>query len=162
MSIKAKELLKDKFWIVENEKDTIGMLSVNEQNKYVLSSSTGTKYFSNKTQLKKFFGGDFVVANITLPDDVEPSKEVHGYPTSTLPYNTLYDIQKRLPLFTKSPKSKSLYCAGYYLVKFNVNWLKSYCPKLITLQRNEYMGPYKTEIEMKAALANVNRTSKYD
>ena len=46
MSIKAKELLKNKFWIVENEKDTIGMLSINEQNKYVLSNSTGTKYFS--------------------------------------------------------------------------------------------------------------------
>lgn len=157
MSIKAKELLKNKFWIVENEKDTIGMLSVNEQNKYVLSNSTGTKYFSNKTQLKKFFGGDFVVANITLPDDVEPSKEVHGYPTSTLPYNTLYDIQKRLPLFTKSPKSKSLYCAGYYIIKFDKGWVKSFCPKAITVERYESKGPFKTNIEMRKALSQANK-----
>ena len=71
----------------------------------------------------------------------------------------MYDIKEKLPIFTKSKKSKSLYCAGYYLVKFNINWLKSYCPKLITLQRNKYLGPYKTEIEMKAALTNANRTS---
>ena len=46
-----------------------------------------------------------------------------------------------------------------YLVKFNVNWLKSYCPKIITIERNEYLGPFKTEIEMKAALSNVNRAT---
>ena len=86
------------------------------------------------------------------------TKDVHGYPTRTIPYNSMFDIQRKLPLFTKSEKSKSVYCAGYYLIKFNVNWLKSYCPKLITVERNEYMGPYKTELEMKLALSHVNRT----
>ena len=109
--------------------------------------------------MKRKLGKDLFVAKI--PTENNTDKEVHGYPTRSLPFNSMYDLQSKLPLFTKSRKSKSLYCAGYYLVRFNVNWLKSFCPKLITLQRNEYMGPFKTEIEMKAALSNVNRASKY-
>ena len=71
----------------------------------------------------------------------------------------MFDIQRKLPLFTKSEKSKSVYCAGYYLVKFNVNWLKSFCPKLITIERNQFMGPFKTELEMRMTLSNVNRSN---
>jgi len=51
-------------------------------------------------------------------------------------------------VFTKGRKSKSFFCAGYYIVKFNNGWVKSYCPKLITLNRYPYAGPYKTQQEM--------------
>ena len=67
----------------------------------------------------------------------------------------MYDVRKKLPLFTKSNASKSLYCAGYYVIKFNKGWVKSFCPKVITLERNEYKGPFKTEFEMKQVLSNV-------
>ena len=89
----------------------------------------------------------------------EQINDVHGYPTKGVPYNSMFDIKRKLPLFTKSEKSKSVYCAGFYLIKFNVNWLKSFCPKLITIERNEYLGPFKTEIEMKEKLKHVNRTN---
>ena len=69
----------------------------------------------------------------------------------------MFDIRRKLPLFTKSSDSKSLYCAGYYVIKFDKGWVKSFCPKLITLQRYEYKGPFKTESEMKAALNQVNK-----
>ena len=68
----------------------------------------------------------------------------------------MYDVRQKLPLFTKSNTSKSLFCAGYYLIKFNKLWLKSMCPKLITLERYEYQGPFKTEAEMKQALTVAN------
>jgi len=159
MTIKAKPILQDKFWIVEDGGVRIGTLA-KEDDGFVVSAKGKIDFFKNENALKRKLGKNLFVANI--PDQMTIDKEVHGYPTRSTPYNSMYDLQSKLPLFTKSEKSKSLYCAGYYLVKFNVNWLKSYCPKLITLQRNEYIGPYKTEIEMKAALANVNRTSKYD
>jgi len=69
----------------------------------------------------------------------------------------MYDIQKKLPLFTKSKDSKSLYCAGYYTIRFEKGWVKSFCPKLITLQRYEYQGPFKTDLEMKQVLSRVNK-----
>ncbi len=83
--------------------------------------------------------------------------EVHGYPTSTAPHNSMFDIRKKLPLFTKSEDSKSLYCAGYYTIKFEKGWVKSFCPKKITLERYPYKGPFKTEIEMKQVMANVTK-----
>ena len=81
-------------------------------------------------------------------------REVYGFPTSCYPYNPMFNVQKKLPLFTKSGASKSLYCAGYYTIKFDKGWVKSFCPKLITIERYEYRGPFKTELEMKQALSN--------
>ena len=158
MTLKAKPILQDKFWIVEDQGVKVGTLSKNEEG-FVVTTSGKTNFFKSENQLKRTFGKNFLIASIQESPDAEKKLEVHGYPTRTKPYNSMYDIQRKLPLFTKSEKSKSVYCAGYYLIKFNVNWLKSYCPKLITVERNEYMGPYKTEFEMKAALSNVNRTS---
>jgi len=59
-------------------------------------------------------------------------------------------------LFTKSPKSKSLYCAGYFIIRFEKGWVKSFCPKLITLERYEYKGPFKTNLEMRTELSKAN------
>ena len=48
----------------------------------------------------------------------------------------MYNVQKKLPLLQKSKKSKSLYCAGYYyIIKFDKGWVRSFCPKLVTLEK---------------------------
>ena len=106
-------------------------------------------------QFNKKFGKNFLTAKITSVNSNELF--VHNYPTKSLPYNSMFDISRKLPLFTKSEKSKTVYCAGYYLIKFNVNWLKSFCPKLVTIETNMYLGPFKTEFDMKQEL---NRVSK--
>ena len=73
-------------------------------------------------------------------------------------YRSMNDspLSRRLPLFTKSEKSKSLYCAGYYIIHFDKGWVKSFCPKLITVERYETRGPFKTDIEMRQALSIAN------
>ena len=157
MTLKAKPVLKDKFWIVEDAGVRIGTLSRNEEG-FLINSKGSLSYYKSENQLKRTYGKDFLTAKIKTSKN-DTSRDVNGYPTRTIPYNSMFDIQRKLPLFTKSRKSKSVYCAGYYLVKFNINWLKSYCPKLITIERNSYMGPFKTELEMKAALRNVNRSN---
>ena len=157
MTIKAKPVLKDKFWIVENNDERIGTLSWNDD-RYMFSSRVETCFFDNKRQMKKKFGSDIVW---TEPDQkLEPAEEnflVYGYPTSVNPYNTMYDVKRKLPLFTKSEKSKSAYCAGYYIIKFDKGWVKSLCPKLITVERYEFKGPFKNELEMRQELSRANR-----
>jgi hypothetical protein len=157
MTIKAKTMLENKFWIIEEEGVRIGTLTRDGEG-FVFSKKGEIKFFHDESQLKKNFGKNFLTAQIIQPPNTASEQSVHGYPTKCEPFNSMFDIQRNLPLFTKSEKSKSVYCAGYYLVKFNVNWLRSFCPKLITLERNEYIGPFKTEFEMKAKLTNVNRT----
>jgi hypothetical protein len=122
-----------------------------------MSNETGIKIYDTRKSLTDQFGKDFFVAKIIKEATNAPIQEVHGYPSSCIPHNPMYDIKRKLPLFTKSQDSKSVYCAGYYVIRFDKGWVKSHCPKLITLQRYEYQGPFKTELEMKQRLSNVSK-----
>jgi hypothetical protein len=153
----AKPIIDNKFWIVEKGGEKFATLRKDEENRFVLSNETGIKIYNTKTDLTKQFGKDFFVAKIVKESNDSVPLEVHGYASSCLPHNSMFDIRKKLPLFTKSEDSKSLYCAGYYVIKFDKGWVKSFCPKLITLQRYEYQGPFKTELEMKQVLSNVSK-----
>ena len=156
IELHAKAIIDDKFWIVEKDGVKFATLRKNDENKFVMSNENGIQVYQNESALKKTFGNDFFTVNIIKEAEHAVPNEVHGYPTSVNPHNSMYDIVKKLPLFTKSSDSKSLYCAGYYTIKFEKGWVKSFCPKLITLQRYEYRGPMKTELEMKQVLAHVS------
>lgn len=155
--IHATPIIPDKFWIVEENGTKVATLRKNEDNRFVMSNEAGIKIFESKESITKEYGKDFFAAKIIREADDSKDGEVHGFPSSTSPHNAMFDIRKKLPLFTKSEDSKSLYCAGYYVIKFDKGWVKSFCPKLITLQRYEYKGPFKTEIEMKQVLSNVSK-----
>jgi hypothetical protein len=154
--IHAKPIVDGKFWIVEKDGEKIATLHKKENNKFILSSTQGEVMFNKKDDLTKQFGSDFFLKSIKVKVTKSADKECHGFPTNVAPYNAMYDVRRKLPLFTKSNTSKSLFCAGYYIIKFNKIWLKSMCPKLITLERYEYQGPFKTELEMKQVLASAN------
>jgi hypothetical protein len=154
MTVKAKEVLNGKFWIVEDEGVRVGTLSLSDD-QYMLSDSSGTRFYTEK-QLKKHLGKNLEWTKLSISEHV-PDKEVHGFATSCTPYNPMYDVKRKLPLFTKSEKSKSLYCAGYYIVRFDKGWVKSFCPKLITVERYEFKGPFKTDLEMRQELSRVNK-----
>lgn len=153
----AKPIIENKFWIVEQNGEKIATLRKIEDEKFVLSNVTGIKIYDNKESLTKQFGKDFFVVKILKESNDSLPTEVHGYPCSVIPHNSMFDVQRKLPLFTKSGDSKSLYCSGYYVIRFDKGWVKSFCPKLITLQRYEYKGPFKTELEMKQVLTNVSK-----
>lgn len=153
--IYAKPIVEGKFWIVEQAGEKIGTLHKKENNKFILSSKDGHSFFGKKEELTKAFGKDFFSSNITTTITHEEVRDIYGYPTSCYPHNPMFNVQKKLPLFTKSPESKSLYCAGYYIIRFDKGWVKSFCPKLITVERYENRGPFKTELEMKQVLSNV-------
>lgn len=153
----AKPIIENKFWIVEKDGEKFATLRKEEDNRFVLSNKLGVEIYKNKNDLTKKFGKDFFIAKILKEKNNSQPNEVHGYSCSVVPHNSMYDIRRKLPLFTKSGDSKSLYCAGYYIIKFDKGWVKSFCPKLITLQRYPYRGPFKTDIEMKQVLNNVSR-----
>jgi len=156
--LQAKQLVPNKFWIVQNYGTKVGTLQKNK-NGFVLVTPRDKIHFESVDKVYETFGKDFFEQ--TLDKKVKASKvlEVHGYSTSTPAYNPLFDVQNNLPLYSKSKKSKSLYCAGYYTIRFAKGWVKSFCPKLITLQRYDYKGPFKTELEMRQVLANVSKSN---
>jgi len=150
MEILAKEL-SDNFWILEENGVRTGILQQTEGGLTLTIKKQKTN-FQNLSQLKKQYSIRFIAGSSEQPAESEAEHAVNGYPTKLFPYNAVYDVQKKLPLFTKSQKSSSYYCAGYYIIKFNNNWAKAFCPKLITLHRYQFKGPYKTQVEMQEQL----------
>ena len=150
--INAKPILKNKFWIIESNGERIGTLSKEEDKRYMYSCSTG-----NDTKSFNSYIGGASWDKTTISDGSKADREIHGFATSGTPYNVMYNIQKKLPLFTKSKKSKSLYAAGYYIIKFDKGWVRSFCPKLVTLEKYEYKGPFKTDFTMRQELSNATK-----
>ena len=153
MTVHAKEIINGKFWILEDEGEKIATLSLADD-KFLLSDRRGTRFFNNTKLVETDFGKQIVWDKLDITET--GVKEAYGYSTSVVPYNTLYDVKRKLPLFSKSLTSKSLYCAGYYIICFDKGWLKAFCPKLVTLEKYPYQGPFKTKLEMKTTLGKIN------
>jgi len=160
----AKPVIDGKYWIVEAEGEKLGTLS-KEKKGYSFMRKGQKVDIADLAVFQTLFG-------ITINEDQlkkERSKKVvqdktvskdysiYDYPCSSKPYGPVYDVRQKLPIYSKSDKSKSQYCAGYYVIKFRKGWVKSFCPKLITLERYDHKGPFKTEIEMKTVLTAMNK-----
>ena len=151
----AKPIVKNKMWIVEQYGNKVGNIMAVEEGGFVYVHDNQREPFPNI----KMIGAKY---NITFAKAEKVKKEkldvydVYGFPTPTAPQNQVLDVQRYLPIYTKGSKSKSFFCAGYYIVKFTNTWVRAYCPKLITLNRYEYQGPFKTQERMTEALKEAN------
>lgn len=150
--INAKEILKDKFWIVTDNGENVGTIAYDNDH-YIVNKSGNFKVCKNKSSITNQLG-KMTWTDLSIKETTQ--YHVHDFPTNCQPFNSMFDIKKKLPLFTKSEKSKSVYCAGYYIIKFNKGWVKSFCPKLITIERYHHKGPFKTDFEMRSQLSKEN------
>lgn len=157
MNAVAKVLIPNKEWIVEDHGEKIGSVAKRKRGYDFLRK--GKKFeFKTLDEIKEELGITIVEGSVKKQSNSEPDTyTIYDYPCSSKPFESVYDVKKKLPLFAKSSKSKSQYCAGYYVIKFRKGWVKSFCPKLITLDRYPYQGPFKTEQEMKSVLNTVNK-----
>jgi hypothetical protein len=157
----AKPILDGRFWILESEGQKLGTICKQEDRRYMFSCENGTRIFDNQQHLQNSFNGEWMWGSaMSTPEatNLDPNN-VYGYPCKFIPHNVVLDVERKLPLFSKSKKSKSLYCAGYYIIKFEKGWVRSYCPKLLTIESYPFKGPYKTVLEMKTELSNANKRS---
>lgn len=149
----AKTLIPNKEWIIETDGKKVGTLS-KEKSGYVFFAN-GTKVeFHDLKEVE-----EAMQLQVEVPSAIKlaKTKEVYGYETKTIPHNPLYDVQRKLPIYTKSAKSTSRHCAGHYIIKFPKGWVKSHCPKLITLERYPYRGPFHTDAEVRIELSKAHR-----
>jgi hypothetical protein len=153
MSLLAKAIVKNKCWIVEDNGHQIGTILANPQGVVYQHDHKKEQFASLKLLSDRY---NIVVDKNPPKKVITESNTVYGFPCEHKPNNILWDVKHRLPIFTKGSKSKSFFCAGYYIVKFNNGWVKSYCPKLITLNRYPYAGPYDSAEEMQEHLRIAN------
>ena len=144
MTIEAKPVVKNKYWIVEDSGRKIGTIQAAEDGVVLVQNNHRLKYPSIKV-LGTAHNIRFVPGQKKQTRSVD---SVYDYPSRGHPYNAIYDLRLKLPMYTTSKKSKSYYCAGYYLVMYGSQWATEFAPKKIILQRNRYLGPFRTEREM--------------
>jgi len=141
--IVAKPVVKDQYWILKEDNKKIGELE----------SAGGELVVKLKdpARLKTYKMNGRVLPGIEFERPVERSESeknfVHGYEVKGAVHNPVWDVKQRLPLFTREDKSKSWFAAGWYLVRQHKNWRTVQHPKLITLQRYAYQGPYHSKEE---------------
>lgn len=154
MTIEARPVVKNKYWIVEKDGEKIATIQAANDGVVFVQDGRREKYPSIKvlgtTHNIKF------AKNKSQP--IRASNVVYDYPCSSTPHNAMYDLKLRLPLYTTSKKSKSYYCAGYYLIKYASDWTVEFCPKKIILTRNQYQGPFQSE---SAVLDNLQSLSTH-
>ena len=151
----AKPVIKNKFWVVENTTgDQIATIQkITNSKKVMLVNSEGRQAYPSITVLSKQH--NIKIGRVVIEPTAEEAGVVYGYPVDSDTFNVMYNVQKNLPLYTKLEASKSYFCAGYYIISFNGSWVKNYCPKLLTLDRNDYKGPFFTEDKMKERLQEI-------
>lgn len=138
MTIEAKPVVRNKYWIVENNGQKIATVQAAEDGVVFVQDNHRLKYPSIKV-----LGTEHNIRFVS--GQRKPTKSVdsvYDYPSRSTPYNAIYDLRLKLPLYTESRKSKSFYCAGYYLVQIGTTWSEEFCPKKIILTRNNYHGPF--------------------
>ena len=139
--IEAKPVVDKEYWILRQGNIKVGQIKINA-GQFEVQVNGKVANFQTFEEIKKTNMFEFK----TMPSpDKDPVDAVHDYPTDCEAHNGVWNVSSSLPLYTQSPESKSWFAAGYYKLNINGNWIVQFCPKLITLQRNEYTGPFKQD-----------------
>lgn len=149
MSDKIKEVIKNKFWIVENTYGKVGTIrSVDNGYEFYNQIEESTTMLDNIDAFKSA-GGSAVSANAE-------SQMYKGLPTNS---PEIHPVEhETLPLFKKKANSNTTYVAGYYIVKFSgMGWQHSFCPKLETFDKYETQGPFLSEWDMNLSLKKARK-----
>lgn len=143
----AKPIINDQYWVViEGDKKVGNVLA--EQSGFDVRINGHTFHYETTDEISKFTQIKFennkhkTTTQLPYPD----------YPTTSRVYNSMFDIKRKLHLFTKSRKSKCYHAAGWFAMNTNNNKQVIFCPKYIFIQRYNYSGPYKTEDEAQCAI----------
>ena len=143
MTLIAKPVVNKQYWILKEGDQKVGNIQAVD-NGYQITMFNKTASYKTIPMLSRQEGVEFETVKKAVRS---PNDEVHGYKAGGRVHNALWDVKHGLPLFTKTAKSKSWFAAGWYRVKQHRNWKVVHTPKLITLQRYPYAGPFHTQEE---------------
>ena len=142
--IVAKPVIDKQYWILQQNNRKIGNVEACAGGYQVKINNQVAQYKTIKMVEQR--------VNVHFEPSIKKKStstthSVYGYPTTSRVYNGIWNVPLRLPLYTKTNKSKSWFAAGWYKVKSGRHWEVVQDPKLILLERYPYQGPFYTESE---------------
>lgn len=140
-------------WILYQDGERFGLVS-NLKDKISIVGNLSRKEYENLDDLKKALGNLHIDTTIKIKSE-SINNNINGYPIKHPTY--FNPLEDPIPSYTKTENSQLRYAAGYYALKFSYAWTPSFCPKLETLTEYEYIGPYKTKLEMQHQISTKNK-----
>jgi hypothetical protein len=146
----AKPIIKDQYWVVTDGEKKVGNVQANSAGYEVILNGS-TLQFNNTGDIRKQTKISFQPMKSNNTRIKMPYPE---YPSPNKTYNDMFDIKRKLHIFTKSTKSKCYHVAGWFNIDQNGQKQTIFCPKYIFIQRYPYDGPYKSEDEANSRINN--------
>jgi len=137
----AKPVVPDQYWILKQDNHKIGNIQASPEG-YTVKILDQIGVVKTIPMLRNIANIKFEALETVTPSD---PRQVHGYQTGCAAFNSMWNVQLKLPLFTKEEKSKSWYAAGWYNQRQHRTWKLVRNPKLISLERYKYQGPFYTK-----------------
>lgn len=139
----AKPIIKDQYWVITDGNKKVGNVLANGTG-FEVKLNGENSHYTNTQEIKKLTKIRFQPLKSNKTKVEMPYPE---FPTTNKVYNSIFDLKRKLHLFTKTNKSKCYHVAGWFVIKQNDVNQVVFCPKYIFVQRYQYEGPFKTEKE---------------
>lgn len=142
--------LTDNSWILLENQNRLAVLTKNIQGKIQVLGNIEKKLFDTLSDVETHLGSKFEIEETVIQS--QEIEKIRGYP---IKHTAVSEVDStELPLYKKG---NVVYTAGYYGIKFDHGWSASYCPKLLTLNSHEYIGPFTTKLEMQNSISQKKR-----
>jgi hypothetical protein len=157
--MKLKKLTNESWFLYTNDLEKIGILSKQKDSYFILASAINEK-FNSWNEILNFFN----ISEFTFIEDEKHSDslfDIDGYPTD-IEFPIIKDLHSELKLiqYAKTDNSEIYYSPGYFCLHFPKQAMPAFCPKITTIQKYNFSGPFKSKEEMNIELTNLRRKSK--
>ena len=147
--ITAKPVVDKQYWILQQDGHKVGNIEAVDDG-YQVKINNEIQRFKTVSMIKQRVKIEFESVG-NKPNRDPATFHVHGFPAGCRVYNPIWNVKYRLPLYNKEKKSKSWYAAGWYQVKQHKQWELVQSPKLISLERYSYQGPFYSKEQANAS-----------
>jgi len=154
--------VSDVAWLVHQGENRMGILNKDVQDHFTFITGKELLHFTDKSAVIKHFGNvEMFEVQIKKPIQKPDKFFVKGHQVDyTEPFaleESNPDYRHDLPLYTKILDSDVYYAAGFYTINFEKGWKHAHGPKLATLEKYGYEGPFKTAFDAKQRLKQLNK-----
>ena len=147
----AKPIIKNQYWVVTDGDKKVGNVMA-EGSGFDVRIGNNIEHYTTTKAIEQVTHIEFEkTSNKTNLVPAEPPFAI--FPTiGNRVYNSVFDVRRKLHLFTETPKSKCFHAAGWFAINLGTEFVAVLCPKYIFVQRYAYMGPFKSEEEANSSI----------
>lgn len=157
--------ISDVAWLVHRGPTKLGILNKDVQEHYTYITGRDLVNFTDQDEVVKHFGNmTLFKEQVATPAVKQDKLYIKGHEVDSPDRIALDeshpDYDPELPLYAKIEGSKTYYAAGYYCINFEKGWKPSRGTKASTLRKYGYVGPFRTEMEMRQKMRCLNKQKR--